>query len=91
MRVLLISGSGRRQYNCPGVDSKSRTLMLRMKEGFPDDWEVDIEDLGNVFARARIQSCNACALLKSLLQEDKMTWVPIKTLLFIRKNQQAKG
>ncbi|MBC7458338.1 MAG: flavodoxin family protein [Bdellovibrionaceae bacterium] len=60
MRVLLISGSGRRQYNCPGVDSKSRTLMLRMKENLPDDWKVDIEDLGNVFARARIQSCNAC-------------------------------
>jgi hypothetical protein len=29
-RVLIISGSDRRQYNCPGVDSKSRTLMLRM-------------------------------------------------------------
>ncbi len=29
-RVLVISGSDRRQYNCPGVDSKSRTLMLRM-------------------------------------------------------------
>ena len=28
-RVLIISGSGRRQYNCPGVDSKSRTLMLK--------------------------------------------------------------
>ena len=60
MRVLLVSGSGRRQYNCPGVDSKSRSLMLRMKERLPSDWEVDIEDLGNVFARARIQSCNAC-------------------------------
>ena len=26
-RVLIISGSERRQYNCPGVDSKSRTLI----------------------------------------------------------------
>lgn len=60
MRVLIISGSGRRQYNCPGVDSKSRTLMLRMKEKLPADWDIDIEDLGNVFGRARIQSCNAC-------------------------------
>lgn len=34
-RVLLISGSDRRQYNCPGVDSKSRTLMLRMAERLP--------------------------------------------------------
>jgi len=31
-----------------------------MAESFPDDWKVDMEDLGNVFARARIQSCNAC-------------------------------
>jgi len=31
-----------------------------MKDRLPKDWEVDIEDLGNVFGRARIQSCNAC-------------------------------
>jgi len=60
LRVLILSGSDRRQYNCPGVDSKSRALMLRMKDRLPNDWDVDIEDLGNVFARARIQSCNAC-------------------------------
>ena len=60
MRVLIISGSNRRQYNCPGVDSKARALMIRMAESFPADWEVDFEDLGNVYARARIQSCNAC-------------------------------
>jgi len=59
-RVLVISGSNRRQYNCPGVDSKSRTLMLRMAERLPSTWEIDYEDLGNVYARARIQSCNAC-------------------------------
>ncbi len=59
-RVLIISGSDRRQYNCPGVDSKSRTLMLRMADLLPQDWEIDYEDLGNVYARARIQSCNAC-------------------------------
>lgn len=59
-RVLIIAGSDRRQYNCPGVDSKSRTLMLRMADRLPQDWEIDIEDLGNVYARARIQSCNAC-------------------------------
>jgi multimeric flavodoxin WrbA len=60
-RVLVISGSDRRQYNCPGVDSKSRTLMLRMAERLPQEWEIDMQDLGNVYARARIQSCNACA------------------------------
>ncbi len=59
-RVLILSGSNRRQYNCPGVDSKSRTLMLRMAERLPQEWEIDYEDLGNVYARARIQSCNAC-------------------------------
>lgn len=59
-RVMIISGSNRRQYNCPGVDSKSRTLMLRMAENLPSKWEIDYEDLGNVYARAHIQSCNAC-------------------------------
>ena len=59
-RVLLLSGSDRRQFNCPGVDSKSRALMLRMAERLPQEWEIDYEDLGNVYGRARIQSCNAC-------------------------------
>jgi hypothetical protein len=60
-RIFIISGSDRRQYNCPGVDSKSRMLMLKMAETLPHDWEIDYEDLGNVYARERIQSCNACA------------------------------
>ena len=60
LRVLVISGSDRRQYNCPGVDSKSRSLMFRMADRLPQDWEIDLEDLGNVYGRARIQSCNAC-------------------------------
>src|SRR6059036_2828911 len=59
-RVFVISGSSRRQYNCPGVDSKSRMLALRMADRLPQEWEIDIEDLGNVYGRARIQSCNAC-------------------------------
>lgn len=59
-RVLVISGSQRRQYNCPGVDGKSRMLMLRMADRLPAEWEIDLEDLGNVYGRARIQSCNAC-------------------------------
>ena len=60
LRVLLLSGSDRRQYNCPGVDSKARALMLRMAERLPDSFEIDYEDLGNVLGRPRIQSCNAC-------------------------------
>jgi hypothetical protein len=59
-RILIISGSDRRQYNCPGVDSKSRMLMLRMAANLPQDWEIDYEDLGNVYKREQIQSCNAC-------------------------------
>ncbi|MCA1562115.1 MAG: NAD(P)H-dependent oxidoreductase [Acidobacteria bacterium] len=59
-RVLVIAGSDRRQYNCPGVDSKARTLMLRMADRLPQEWEIDLEDLGNVYGRAHIQSCNAC-------------------------------
>jgi len=59
-RVLIIAGSNRRQFNCPGVDSKARTLMLRMAERMPPEWEVDYEDLGNVYGRAHIQNCNAC-------------------------------
>lgn len=59
-RILIISGSDRRQYNCPGVDSKSRTLMLRMADLLPKEWEIDYEDLGNVYGREKIQSCNAC-------------------------------
>ena len=59
-RVLIVAGSNRRQYNCPGVDSKARALMLRMAERLPQAWEIDYEDLGNVYGRARIQSCNAC-------------------------------
>ena len=60
LRVLVVSGSQRRQYNCPGVDSKSRALLLRMAGRLPAGWEVDVEDLGNVYGRARIQPCNAC-------------------------------
>lgn len=59
-RVLVIAGSNRRQYNCPGVDSKARALMLRMADQLPHEWEIDLEDLGNVYGRAHIQSCNAC-------------------------------
>lgn len=59
-RILIISGSQRREYNCPGIDSKSRMLMLKMAEMLPQDWEIDYEDLGNVYGREKIQSCNAC-------------------------------
>lgn len=47
-RILIIAGSDRRQYNCPGVDLKARTLMLRMADQLPQDWEIDCEDLGRL-------------------------------------------
>lgn len=34
--------------------------MFRMIEQLPPEWEIDYEDLGNVFGRPRIQTCNAC-------------------------------
>ena len=59
-RVLIIAGSQRRQFDCPAADSKARTLMLRMADRLPGEWEVDYEDLGNVWNREGIRSCNAC-------------------------------
>ena len=59
-RVLLLSGSNRRQFDCPGADSKSRALMFRMAELLPPAWEIDLEDLGNVWKRALIRTCNGC-------------------------------
>lgn len=60
LRVLLIAGSNRRQYDCPGIDSKARALMFRMADRLPQEWEIDVEDLGNVWNRKKIQSCNGC-------------------------------
>ena len=59
-RVLVIAGSDRRQYDCPGIDSKARTLMFRMADRLPPAWEIDVEDLGNVWNREQIRTCNAC-------------------------------
>ena len=66
-RVLLIAGSDRRQYDCPGVDSKARTLMFRMADRLPPEWEIDVEDLGNVWNREQIRSCNACVSTSAAL------------------------
>ena len=60
LRVLLIAGSDRRQWDCPGIDSKARALMFRMADQLPQDWEIDVEDLGNIYKREQIQTCNAC-------------------------------
>ncbi len=59
-RVLIIAGSQRKQYNCPGVDGKARMLMLKMADMMPQEWEIDYEDLSNAYNREKIQSCNAC-------------------------------
>ncbi len=59
-RVLIIAGSQRKQYNCPGVDGKARMLMLKMADMLPQEWEIDYEDLSNAYNREKIQSCNAC-------------------------------
>lgn len=60
IRILLIAGSQRRQYNCPGVDGKARTFMKRMARRLPETWELDECDLANVYGSERIQPCNGC-------------------------------
>jgi hypothetical protein len=60
IRALLIAGSQRRQYNCPGIDGKARTFMNRMAARLPDTWEIDCVDLANLYGAERIQPCNAC-------------------------------
>jgi NADPH-dependent FMN reductase len=67
IRVLLIAGSDRRQYDCPGIDSKARTLMFRMADRLPAAWEIDLEDLGNVWNREQIRTCNACVSTSAAL------------------------
>jgi hypothetical protein len=59
-RVLLIAGSQRREHNCPGLDSKARTFMLRMSQALQSRFEIDQVDLGNIYGEPRIQQCNAC-------------------------------
>jgi len=66
-RVLLIAGSNRRQYDCPGIDSKARTLMFRMADRLPQEWEIDLEDLGNIWNREQIRTCNGCVSTSSAL------------------------
>lgn len=34
--------------------------MLRMVERLPQEWEIDFEDLANIYGRENIRSCNAC-------------------------------
>jgi hypothetical protein len=34
--------------------------MFRMAEQLPQEWEIDLEDLGNVWNRAQIRTCNGC-------------------------------
>lgn len=59
-RVLLIAGSSRRASHCAGSDSKARALVQRLAERLPEEWAIDVEDLGNERGRARIQSCSGC-------------------------------
>ena len=60
LRVLLVSGSARRQHGCPGLDGKDRALMHRMLGRLPPGWQIDHEDIGNEHGRPKIQGCNGC-------------------------------
>ena len=67
LRVLVIAGSDRRQYDCPSADSKARALMFRMADQLPADWDIDVEDLGNVWNREQIRTCNGCVSTSAAL------------------------
>ncbi|MBV8518671.1 MAG: flavodoxin family protein [Acidobacteria bacterium] len=60
LRILVVAGSQRRQYNCPGVDGKARTFMKRLGARLGTRFAIDELDLANVYGNARIQPCNAC-------------------------------
>lgn len=60
LRVLIVSGSSRRQHGCPGLDSKARALMRRMAVRLPQDWQIEQVDIGNEHGQPKIQSCNGC-------------------------------
>lgn len=60
MRVLVIAGSSRKATNCPAADSKASFFIERVKKRLPQNWEVDIFNLGNDYVLPKIQSCNAC-------------------------------
>lgn len=60
IRVLLIAGSSRSVYNCPGADSKASYFVERFAETLPNDWVVDIFNIGNDYLLPKIQSCNGC-------------------------------
>ena len=66
-RVLVIAGSNRRQFDCPAADSKARSLMFRLADRLPEEWEIDVEDLGNVWNREQIRSCNGCVSTSAAL------------------------
>jgi hypothetical protein len=67
LRALVIAGSNRRQFDCPATDSKARALMFRLADQLPVDWEIDLEDLGNVWNREQIRSCNGCVSTSAAL------------------------
>ena len=67
LRVLVIAGSNRRQFGCPAIDSKARSLMFRIADRLPPQWEIDVEDLGNIWGREQIRSCNGCVSTSAAL------------------------
>jgi hypothetical protein len=41
--------------------------MFRMADRLPQEWEIDLEDLGNVWNREQIRTCNACVSTSAAL------------------------
>jgi len=41
--------------------------MMKMAEMLLQEWEINYEDLGNVYGRVKIQSCNTCVFTSMAL------------------------
>ena len=60
IRIFVVAGSSRRVTNCPASDSKAKFFTERVREKLPEDWIIDIFNVGNDYVLPKIQSCNAC-------------------------------
>jgi len=82
-RVLILAGSDRRQYNCSGVDSKARTLMLCMADKLPQEWEIDYEDQGNVFGGRAFKAAMPAS-------QPPWRWASGLVIVMRRKTQKSR-
>ena len=54
--AIAIAGSNRWQHHCSVADAEARTAMRKMADLLCREWEVEVEDLGNVYGCEIIRS-----------------------------------